>query len=408
MSTSPTPRVLHVITRLNVGGPASQVLGLLDGLEGHGYRVAVATGTPAADEADFTQLRTDVRRRVYLPGLRPEPNPVDDLRALLALDRLVARSRPDLLHTHTAKAGLLGRLVARRQRLPVVHTFHGHLLHGYFSPRATAAITHLERRLAPRTDRLIAVGQRVRDELVAAGIGTPERHVVIPPGIDPSPPADPVAARGRLDVAPNAPVLACVGRLTGIKRPDRLLAVAARLRDRHPDLVVLLAGDGELRDQLEAEAGRQRIDVRFLGWRGDVATVYAAADIAVLTSDNEGMPVALIEAAQCGRPAVATDVGSVAEVVDHGRTGLVVPPQVDALAVSIDTLLADPDRRAAMGAAAAAHAHERFSVAALAQATATVYDDVLRSGSANVPQRRVGSDGDRAVPTPDGRGGMRT
>ena len=374
---SAAARVLHVIARLNVGGPATQVLALADGLDPSRFAVTIASGSAGPGEGEFVDLRAPTAEVETLTSLGPELRPLADARALAELDRLVRRLGPDLVHTHTAKAGLLGRLVAARHGLPTVHTFHGHLLEGYFGPRITRAVVAVERRLAASTARLCTVGQRVRDDLLAAGVGTPGQYVALRPGVVPPALVDRREARQRLGLNDDAAVVAAVGRLTAIKRPDRLLDAAVRLAAQGRRVTVLLAGDGELRGALEARAARQRLDVRFLGWRSDVGTVYRAADLVALTSDNEGMPVALIEAAMCGCPAVATNVGSVAEVVEHGQGGLVVDADAVGVARGIAALLDDPARREAMGQAATERARRRFSVDALVGETAALYDAVL-------------------------------
>lgn len=348
------PSVVHVIARMNVGGPAAILVQLLDELPGQ----ALLTGEVEPGEADHLALRAPATPHTKVPGLGRSPRPGDDLRALAALTRELRRRRPDIVHTHTAKAGALGRVAARLAGVPhVVHTFHGHLLRGYFSPRITRAVVLAERALARRTDRLVAVGQQVRDDLLAAGIGQPDQYAVIPPGIAvPSPPSR-AHARAALGLSPGAPVVATVGRLTAVKRPDRLLEVARRL----PDVTFLVAGEGPLLAPTRAQAPG---NVQFLGWRSDVEVVHAAADVALLTSDNEGMPVSLVEAALCGTPAVSTDVGSAREVV----VGEVTPPDPDALAAAVRRVLGQD-----LGPRARTQAQARFGVPALVEAHRRLY-----------------------------------
>jgi glycosyltransferase involved in cell wall biosynthesis len=235
----------------------------------------------------------------------------------------------------------------------------------------TALFTALERRLARRSDDLVAVGSRVRDELLAAGIGTQEQYTVLPPGVPDEGVGDVDVARRSLGLPASLPVVAFIGRLSAVKRPDRFVAAAEILAERHPDAIFLVVGDGEQRTRLEALP--KRADVRFLGWRGDVATVHAAADLVVVTSDNEGMPVSLIEAAMAGRACVTTDVGSAGEVVLDGRTGRVVPREPAALADAIAELLIDPELRRALGAAAREHALATFSQRAVVERLTDVY-----------------------------------
>lgn len=261
-----------------------------------------------------------------------------------------------MVHTHTAKAGALGRLAAAVAGVPtVVHTFHGHLLHGYFSPPVTRTVVLTESVLARRTDRIVAIGEKVRDDLLAGGVGRPDQYAVIPPGVSVAPPPTRAAALAALGLA-GGPVVASIGRLIRVKRPDVLMAVAALL----PHVTFLVAGEGPL---LEATRTTAPTNVRFLGWRSDVEVVYAAADVALLTSDNEGEPVSLVEAALCDTPAVSSDVGSAREVV----VGEVAPADPLALATAVLRVLAQD-----LGASARRHAEERFSVQAMADAPAPV------------------------------------
>ena len=368
-------RVLHVIGRMNVGGPAALLVALL---ESPGMDVHALVGGVGAGEADYLELRAPEAEVVRVPGLGPAVKPTDDVRALYEIIRQMRRLRPDIVHTHTAKAGALGRVAATVTGIGArVDTFHGHLLHGYFSPAATRSIVTAERALARVTDRLVAVGANVRDDLLAAGIGKPDQYVVIPPGVALSSPVPGrPEARAALGLAPDGPVVAYVARLTKVKRPDRMIEVA-RMR---PEATFIVAGDGPLQDEIRAGAPP---NVRFLGWRADIENVYAAADVILLTSDNEGMPVTLIEAALCGVPAVATDVGSTREVVIDGRTGRTRPPDAQALAEATGDLLADEHRRQEMGAAARLFAEEHFGIPTMTQMHAAL-DELLM---ADPPER---------------------
>ena len=197
---------------------------------------------------------------------------------------------------------------------------------------ATRLVARAESMLASHTDRLIAVGAQVRDDLLAAGIGHPAQYAVVAPGTRLGPLPDRLSARRALGLPQDVPVVAYVGRLTRIKRPDRLIAVARKVIQAVPDAQFVVCGDGDLAAEVAGTASDLGRSLRLLGWRADVETVYAAADLILLTSDNEGMPVSLIEAGLAGLPAVATSVGSVAEVVEDGCTGLLAPCDPDHLA----------------------------------------------------------------------------
>lgn len=349
--------VVHVIARMNVGGPASIIVRLLEGLPDQ----ALLTGDVEPDEADYLRLRSPGTAFTRVPGLGRRVAVSSDARALQFLVAELLRRRPDIVHTHTAKAGVLGRAAAIAARVPHrVHTFHGHLLRGYFAPRVTRAVVLAERTLARSTDRLVAVGEQVRDDLLSAGIGRADQFAVIPPGVAVRHVPSRADARAALGLA-NGPVVAMVGRLTAVKRPDRLLDVATRL----PHVTFLVAGDGPALDGARAAAPR---NVRFLGWRSDVEVVHAAADVALLTSDNEGMPVSLIEAALCGTPAVSTDVGSAREVV----TGEVTSTDPEAIAASVLRVLSQPE----LGEQARRFAEARFSVGAMVRAHARLYSEL--------------------------------
>lgn len=348
------PRVVHVIARMNVGGPAALIVQLVDGLPDQ----ALLTGEVDAGEADHLVLRSPHTPHTRVPGLGRSLHVTDDARALAHLVAQLRRRRPDVVHTHTAKAGVLGRVAARLVRTPhLVHTFHGHLLHGYFTPGVTRAVVGTERALARTTDRLVAVGTQVRDDLLDARVGRAHQYVVIPPGTSIDAPPSRAEARALLGVPLDRPVVATVGRLIAVKRPDRLLEVARRM----PDVVFLVAGEGPL---LEVTRSAAPANVRFLGWRRDVEVVHAAADVALSTSDNEGMPVSLVEAALCGTPAVSTDVGSAREVV----VGEVVTPDADALAAAVRRVL-----RQDLGPAARAYAHRHFTGQAMLLAHEALY-----------------------------------
>ncbi len=378
-------RVLRVIARMNVGGPALQVTGLMLELDRSRFDQRLLIGDCDQDEVDYLELQSLDVGEVRIPGLGRAVKLLDDVRALRRLVREIREFRPHVVHTHTAKAGLLGRFAVKLARLrprpAVVHTFHGHLLSGYFGKTTTRAVVTIERVLARRTDRLVAVGIRVRDELLAARIGRAEQYVVVPPGIALAPPPTQADARAMLDVPADSLVVAFVGRLTRVKRPDRLIATAERVVARVPGAVLLVAGDGDLLDATRDQAQPLGDAVRFLGIRSDVEAVLAAADVVLLTSDNEGMPVSLIEAAMAGRPSVTTAVGSAGEVVIDGETGLVIDGDADALADAVVRLLRDADLRERMGEAARAHGAHAFSRSRLVADTANLYDSVLGTGN---------------------------
>tara|TARA_Y100001949_G_C15972254_1_gene324459 strand:+ start:699 stop:1847 length:1149 start_codon:yes stop_codon:yes gene_type:complete len=371
-------RVLRIIARMNVGGPAWQSSVLTRGLAGHGYETRLLAGRVDKGEADFVALRDPDLPVVDIEGLGRSVRIGGDLRAFVSICREIRRFRPHIVHTHTAKAGVLGRLAAFVNRVPVrVHTFHGHVLHGYFSPPVSRLVRLVERVLARGTTALVAVGERVRDELVEAGIGQRDRFTAIAPGVEEPPAIDREIARQLLGLPLEVPVVMFVGRLTAIKRPDRLVEAFGMVLERIPEAVLAVAGEGELLEEVRRSVERLGDSVRLLGWQSDVGRLYAAADLVVISSDNEGMPMTLIEAAMAGVPGVTTDVGSASEVVVHGSTGLVVAPDARDLADAIVALLVDDDRRSDMGRAAAEQAIVRFGAARLVADHVALYRRII-------------------------------
>jgi len=355
-------RVLRVIARLNVGGPALHATLLTERLDRARYESRLVAGTEAPGEANYLALHgRSVEGLQLVPALSRRIRGGHDTVALVRLVRLMRAWRPDIVHTHTAKAGTIGRIAARLARVPiVVHTYHGHVFHGYFSAPQTRLFLAIERLLARHTTRLIAVSATVREELLALGIAKPERLTVVPLGLDLhrflTCEHRRGELRGELGIAAGAPVAGIVARLVPIKAHEVFLAAAAAVRRRRPDAVFLIVGDGERRAELEALAASRglRGSVRFTGWRRDLDRVYADLDVAVLCSRNEGSPVSLIEAMAAGRAVVATRVGGVPEIVEDGVNGLLVPPNdAAALALAIRRYFGDTELRARLQANAA-------------------------------------------------------
>jgi len=370
-------RILRIIARMNVGGPAWQVSVLMSGLNPDRFDSRLVTGEVEEGEADFLELRDPGLEVVHIPALGRSVRFGDDLRAFIAIRRTIRQFRPDVVHTHTAKAGLLGRLAAASCGVPLrVHTFHGHLLHGYFGRVASWLMVQVERILARGTTALVAVGSRVRDDLLEVGIGKAEQYAVIPPGVEPGRVGDRDSSRARLGLPAECPVVLFVGRLTAIKRPDRLIEAFAIVLDHRPDVVLAVAGEGECLQETKRLAQPLGDSVRFLGWQQDISILYAAADCVVITSDSEGMPVTLIEAAMAGVPGVTTDVGSASEVILDGVTGLVVAPAPAPVAEALLHLL-ENGIGSRMGMAARRRAELEFGIDRLVADHQALYDRLL-------------------------------
>ncbi len=336
-------RVLRIFSRLNIGGPSLHVILLSAGLRPLGYGTRLVVGRESPREGNMLELAAS--KNVIcerMAGLGREIAPLQDLRALLGLTRLMRRWRPEIVHTHTAKAGLLGRVAARAAGVPiVVHTYHGHVLRGYFSPAKTALFRWLETRLAGRTNALVAVSESVRQDLVALGIARPEKIRVIPLGLELASLAGALprgVLRREAGIAEDAPLVGMVGRLVPIKDVPTFLRAACLVRAERPEVRFALVGDGEERSALERLARELGLDgaVSFLGWRYDLAAVYGDLDLVVNASRNEGTPVALIEALAAARPVVATRVGGTPDLIGEDERGrLVAAGDPEALARAI-------------------------------------------------------------------------
>jgi len=387
-------RVVRIITRLNVGGPSIQAITLSERLTSRGVETLLVHGQLGAGEGDMRYLLADGVQTRHLPALRRPVAPLHDALALAQLLDILRDARPDVVHTHMAKAGTLGRLAAaiynrtagRRRRARVVHTYHGHVLEGYFSARMARVFTATERHLARLTDAIVAISPQVRDELLTEHrIGRAGQYRVIPLGFD----LDALAAiddrarhaaRVALDIPQDAHVVATVGRLTAIKQHALFLETAAIVAGRDPSALFLIAGDGELRAEIEQAARALGIAsrVRFLGWRRDLTTVYGATDVFLLTSRNEGTPVALIESLAAAVPGVSTDVGGIRDVVDRDEIGLLAPfGDAPMLADHVSALLADPDRRRLMGERGRRSVTARYTLDRLVDDVERLYREVL-------------------------------
>jgi len=383
-------RVLRVIARLNMGGPALHVAYLSAGLADRGYDTTLVAGTLARGEESMAHVAEERGVTVVvLPELSREIAPLHDLRAARRLAGLIRQQRPHILHTHTAKAGAVGRLaalLARDARPPIiVHTFHGHVLRGYFGPVRSRLFRLLERWLARAATALVAVSPEVRDDLVALGVAPREKFTVIRLGIE----LDRRVAAGengrgetrrQLGVPSERFVVGWIGRMTAVKRTADVLLAFKGLSERGLDVCLCMVGDGPDRTHVEQQAHRLGIMQRclFLGYQEDVAPFYAAFDALLLPSGNEGTPVSAIEALAGGRPVVATRVGGVPDVVRDGEDGFLVEPgAVEALADRLARLATDPELRRRMGESGRRRVLERYSVRRLLDDVDRFYRELL-------------------------------
>lgn len=394
MAVKPALKIIRIVTRLNIGGPAQQVTGLTRTLGSLGWRTVLVTGSPEPGEGEMADLLNGLSITHYpIPWLRRPLHPVRDLLSWLAILKILLKERPALLHTHMAKAGLLGRSAGVFYRfltqapLKMVHTFHGHVLAGYFGLFTTLIFRLLERWLAKGTDCLIAVSPSVKEDLIRLRVTAGEKIRVISLGLPlesllvlpPPQPHDPFR-------------VGLIGRMAPIKNHLLLLQAADRLRSQSTggSFYFELYGDGELRPQLEESARRMGLEktVSFHGWTRNMPQVYAGLDAVVLTSNNEGTPVSIIEALAAGRPVIATDVGGVRDLL--GRTlgqegkvavcerGMLVPPgDPQTLAAALRRIAAHPKISSSTLEAGRCFVRERLSLERLTRDLDALYRELL-------------------------------
>lgn len=371
-------KILRIIARLNVGGPARHVVLLDRGLRARGHHTLLVHGAVGAGEASLEHLAQAGDLPVLmLAEVGPRISLFSDALAFAKLVKLMFRETPDVIHTHTAKAGALGRVSAalynatrrRSRRALVVHTFHGHVLSGYFGRVGNALVRTAERALATITDCIVTVSPAQRRDIVSRFRVAPEwRVAMIPLGLDLqallTATVGPSTLRQALGIPAGDVVFGFVGRFVPIKDLGTLIDAFAAVVRTVPNASLLMVGDGPLRPEIETAANRLGISerVRFAGWTEDLTAVYGAMDVCVLSSLNEGTPVAVIEAMASAKPIVATAVGGVPDVVDDGRTGILVPARdPHRFAAAMIALAQDGSNRTQMGQAARHDVATRFS-----------------------------------------------
>ena len=372
-------RVMRIIARMNVGGPAVQVSGLMRGFNSCEFDHRLYTGFCSADEADYLYSNATDVKAMRIEGLGRHISLGGDIKAFFSLVKVIRDFKPHVIHTHTAKAGFLGRTasLASHQKSIRVHTFHGHLLNGYFGPFKRFLVVIAEKSLAAFTQQLLAVGDNVREDLLNAGIGKEEKFELMLPGLEIR--TLPLKTESKAFYALNNDRLQCafIGRVTQIKRPDRFLDVVSEIKKRQVALDFFIVGDGELLETCRKRIAAEDLPVSVLGWQSNIERVLSAADIVVLTSDNEGTPLSLIQAGMAGLPVVSTNVGSVSEVVLNDITGIITELDVKQVADALENLVSNAGLRAQLGNAAQEFTLANFGVQRLVNDHEELYKNLL-------------------------------
>jgi glycosyltransferase involved in cell wall biosynthesis len=372
-------RVMRIIARMNVGGPAVQVSGLMRNINSSEFDQRLYTGFCADDEADYLNTAAKDVNAVRIEGFGRRVSFGGDLRAFYTLVKEIRSFKPHVIHTHTAKAGFLGRIASILSFHPSIriHTFHGHLLNGYFGPFKRSLVVLAERILARLTHQLLAVGDKVRQDLLLAGIGKPEKFGLMPPGLEIGKLPNKKDAISFFRLSEQTLQCAFIGRITQIKRPDRFLDVVSESKKRGLAIEFFIAGDGELLQNCQERITREDLPVKVLGWQSDMEQVLSAADIVILTSDNEGTPLSLIQAGMAELPVVTTRVGSVPEVVLDGITGIVTSLNVQQIADALEKLATSAELRVQMGNSARKFTLANFGIKRLVNDHEVLYKKLI-------------------------------
>ncbi len=383
----PRVRVLRVIARLNMGGPAIHVVNLNAHLPADRYESLLVTGKENPGEGSMHGFaREHGVRPVVVPEVVGEASlKPRDVVALAKVYRLIRRFRPHIVHTHTAKAGFIGRIAARLAGVPViVHTYHGHVLHGYYSPVKSWLLRRMERMLARLSDRLIAVSEQVKNDLVRYGVAPAAKIAVVPLGFELTPFLTSERFKGafkeELGLDSSTKLVGIVGRIFPVKNHRLFLDAAVRLAREDERVHFVVVGDGILRPEMERYVRELGFGsrVHFTGWRRDLSRIYASLDVLVVSSDNEGTPVSAIEAMASGVPVVATRVGGLPDLVINGMTGYLVPPRdPDALAAAVARILQDSQTAIRMGVVTREYVRERYTLERLIADVDQLYQDLL-------------------------------
>ena len=372
-------RILLVIARMNVGGPAIQITGLMQSLPVESFEQRLLTGFCDKDEVDYLEVNNLNLTRTKIVGFGRRVNFFSDLKVLFRIIREIRGFNPHIIHTHTAKAGFLGRVAAilSFKRQLRVHTYHGHLLHGYFGGFKTRLVILIERFLARFTDSLVAVGSQVREDLLDAKIGNFEQYRVIGPGLEIGELPERASSINSFNLPKDKFIVTWIGRAVPVKAPHRILEIATECELRGLRVQFVIVGEGPLLSDLKSLANEKNLLITFLGWQSDIEKILSFSDLVLLTSENEGTPVALIQAQMAGVPVLTTDVGSASEVMKNNQSGFCLKYSVRYFADKIELLATNIEMKSSFGAIGMAHALDNFSIYRLVSDHAELYKDLI-------------------------------
>jgi glycosyltransferase involved in cell wall biosynthesis len=366
---------------MNVGGPAVLLSELIRNLPTEDFHHTLITGTCQSNEIDYLESHPLDSEVIYIDEITRSILPISDIKSFFKLIKVLRTLNPDIVHTHTSKAGVLGRLAARigSPKAKVIHTYHGHLLYGYFPKWKTNLIVILERFLGRFTNIYVSVTNQVKNDLLKVGVSPESKWVVIRPGVTPGVALDKSEARRRLGIEPDKFVISWIGRFTDIKNPMLALKAFEEL-DKDSKAQLVMAGSGELFNECKEYSEKRSLSVQFLGWISEVNTLLAASDILLMSSKNEGMPVVIVEAAFKAVSTAATDVGGISEFISNMNTGILLRQDSSDISRHIVQLIKDPNLLRELSRRSQELAQEKFSVQNLVNEHGNLYKRLVSTG----------------------------
>jgi glycosyltransferase involved in cell wall biosynthesis len=383
-------KIAQVITRMDWGGSPDVLRVLCQKLDPNIYELRIFVGStshPTLKTSSFFSAFKD--KITFIPELKREICFWNDWLAFVKLWREFKKERFDIVHTHTAKAGALGRLAARLAGVPVViHTPHGHNFYGYFNRFASGLVILIEKFLAIFTDRIITLTELEKADYLKFKVADGKKAILIYMGLelDGFLPGDPVKIKERLKINDQDKVVGYVGRLEPIKGPQFFVEAARICLENNSVARFILVGEGSLRQELEEKVASWGLKAKiiFLGWRYDIADIMSILEILVLPSLNEAVGIVLLEAQSLGIPVVASEVGGVPEMIQDKQTGILVRPgSAAALALAVNNLLSDPERLRSMSALGKNWVKDRFKAEDMVSKISCLYQELLKEKNVN-------------------------
>ena len=367
-------KVLHLITRMNTGGPAVFLDHLTRSVKELGCDSTIAYGYCEGNESDYLESHKVLADTIKIKSLHRSLNPLHDLKAFFQIRKVIKNIKPDLINTHTSKAGVLGRLAAKsvNRNLPVIHTFHGHLIYGYFARFKSIIFTLIEKTMSRFTDLLVAVTSETKNSLQSLGIGKKSRWQVVPIGI-------PISRQNKPYSSELSTLkLLWVGRFTDIKDPHYAVRVIKELtKDKSVNFELTMVGDGELFNEVKKVA--EGLPIKFTGWLKNPFESIKEFDLLMLTSKNEGLPLVMLEAANCERATIARDVGGLSEFIKNNQTGYLVSTDAADMAKVLLNLSRNRQQLKEVGITAHKLLAKSFSVEVMAKKYNEIYKQLLIS-----------------------------